>query len=125
MIKSSEPLLWCEGEAQEKAIKDHMENLKVLEEALNKEFSGGTPYIHGKKPGYLDIVLGSMFGSHEATEEAVGAKVIDPDMNPTILKWLEGIKNHPLVKETLPPHDHMVTLLRRVREMVLRSPCKA
>ena len=46
-------------------------------------------------------------GFHE-----VVAVVFSPEKNPAIMAWFKALKNHPLMKEMLPPHDKLVAEMR-------------
>ncbi|KAF8399471.1 hypothetical protein HHK36_015337 [Tetracentron sinense] len=98
-LTSSNPVIRSEGEEQEKAIKEFLENFKVLEE----DFAGKFHFLNGKDPGFLDFVMGSSVCNHRAIEEAIGADLIDPQRNPMFFTRMTALKDHPVVK------DHLMT----------------
>lgn len=109
-----------DGEAQEKARKELFEKLKVLEQGMRESFPD---LIHSntKSIGILDVVMFSIFGSHEAQEQVLGIKVIDPDKNPLLFSWMKALKDLPLVKDVVSaPHDKLVALLESVRNNTLK-----
>ncbi|XP_058092105.1 glutathione S-transferase U9-like [Magnolia sinica] len=121
LILVSAIIMKCEGEEQEKAMKELVENLKILEEGVEKDFSGGTPYLNGDRPGLLDIILGSSLCLHRAIEEAVGVHLIDPQRYPLLWSRMDALKDLPVLKEITPPHHKMVARVRHVREMALKG----
>ncbi|XVE54803.1 hypothetical protein DITRI_Ditri03aG0111500 [Diplodiscus trichospermus] len=110
------------GEAQEKAIKELWEKLQVLEEGMKDIFLNGTPsIISNGSMGILEIVMCSLLGPYKLQEEVLGIKIIDPEKTPLIFSWLEAINELPLVKETAPPSEKTIALLKFVRENALKS----
>ncbi|KAM3706710.1 hypothetical protein ACB098_03G170400 [Castanea mollissima] len=105
------PIIMTRGEEREKAIKEFNELLKVFEEGINKDFPEEFPFLEGKTLGYLDIVVGTALCNYEAFHEVVDV-VFSPEKNPVIMAWVKALKNHPLMKETLPPHDKFVDKMR-------------
>ena len=49
--------------------------------------------------------------NYEGFHEVV-AVVFCPEKNPAIMAWFKALKNHPLMKEMLPPHDKLVSEMR-------------
>ncbi|KAG2702359.1 hypothetical protein I3760_06G085100 [Carya illinoinensis] len=70
------------------------------------------PCFDGKNLGFLDIVVGTIACNYEAFHEAV-AVIFSPETNPTFWSWVTALKNHPLMKEMLPPHDKLVAVMRQ------------
>nr|XP_023920054.1 glutathione S-transferase U2-like [Quercus suber] len=99
------------GVEREKAIKEFNELLKVFEEGISKDFPEEFPFFEGKTLEYLDIVVGTTLCNYEAFHEVV-AVVFSPEKNPLIMAWVKALKNHPLMKEMLPPHDKLVDKMR-------------
>ena len=99
------------GVEREKAIKEFNELLKVFEEGINKDFPEEFPFFDGKTLEYLDIVVGTTLCNNEAFHEVV-AVVFSPEKNPVLMAWVKALKNHPLMKEMLPPHDKLVDKMR-------------
>ncbi|OMO89779.1 hypothetical protein COLO4_19597 [Corchorus olitorius] len=114
-----------DGERQEKAVKEMLEKLPVLEEGMKELFPDGNPCINDDNMGLLDIVLYSLFGSNKVkAEEVIGIndiKIVDPKRTPLIFSWLEAVNEVPLVIQSNPPVDEMVALLKFVRETALKS----
>ena len=110
-----------DGEAQEKAVKELLEKLEVLEDGIKEFFPDGNPCIDSDNVGLLDLVIVSLFGPYKIQEEVLGIKIIDPEKTPLIFSWLTALNQLPLVKETIPPHDKLVAILKYVRENALKS----
>jgi glutathione S-transferase len=108
-----------DGEAQEKAIKEVFEKLKLLEEGIKNIFPEGFPPIHHENVGLLDIVILSIFEPHKVQEEVLGLKVIDPEKTPLIFSRLKALLELPVVKEALPPHEKLLEVLKYIRQNAL------
>lgn len=108
----------CKGHEREQAIKEFNELLEVFDEGMKKDFPQEFPLFDGKSLGFLDIVVGMHFCNYEAFNEAV-AVLITREKNPEFLSWVNALKDHPLLKETLPPHDKLVA---KMRERLSQSP---
>ncbi|XVF54301.1 hypothetical protein PTKIN_Ptkin05aG0170200 [Pterospermum kingtungense] len=109
------------GEAQEKAIKELLEKLQVLEEGMKGFFPDGSPVISNQNMGILEIMICSLLGPYKLQEEVLGVKIIDPEKTPLLVSWLTAINELPLVKESAPPRDKTVALLKFVTENALKS----
>lgn len=105
-----------EGEAQEKVFKELMEKLNVIEVGIKEFFPDGSSFTNGENLGLLDILMSATFSPHEAHEEVLGIKILNPEKNPLLFSWVTALKEHPLVKETNPPHDKLVGLLQFIRQ---------
>ncbi|KAL5722766.1 glutathione transferase [Ranunculus cassubicifolius] len=123
-FRSRKLLLSEEGEEKEKATEESNENACILEEGIKRDFIGKSPFFHGENLGYLDIVVGASSCSYMAMEEVVGVKLIDPDKFPLYFTWVTAMKSHPVVKETLPPHEKLVQRMINYREMAFKLPNK-
>ena len=110
-----------DGQAQEKAVKELLEKLRVLEDGIKEFFPDGNPCIGSDNIEFLDLVMLSLFGAHKIQEEVLGIKIIDPEKTPLIFSWLTAINQLPLVKESTPPHDNIVGIFKFIRENGLKS----
>jgi len=110
-----------DGEAQERAVKEVHEKLKVLEEGIKANYPEGSPFVNGNSVGLLDIVVCSLLGSHKVQEEVLGIKFLDPEKYPRVTSWVTALTELPLVKEAAPPHEKMVGFLQFFRARVLKS----
>ncbi|KAF2305626.1 hypothetical protein GH714_007120 [Hevea brasiliensis] len=92
-----------DGEAQEKAADEVFEKMKALEEGMSEFFPEGIQDIDVTKIGLLDILMSTTFGSFKVFEEVIGVKILVPERNPLIYKWVIALKQVPLVQESLFP----------------------
>lgn len=107
------------GLEQEKAIEDFIELLKIFEDGIKKKFLGNFPFISSSQTlDFLDIIVGSNLCSYPAINEAV-AVILSPEKNPELFSWVNALRDHPLIKEMLSPHDKLVA---RIRERFSVSP---
>jgi len=104
-----------EGEAQEKAIKEEINALKVVEEGM-LEFIPTTLITNENQLGFLDIVICSVLGHHKAIEEAIGVKLVDPERNPLVFSWMEALTELPAVKEIRPSHEQLVAFIHFIKD---------
>ncbi|KAI6683099.1 hypothetical protein NL676_029012 [Syzygium grande] len=110
-----------DGEAQERAVKEVHEQLKVLEEGIKGSYPGGSPFINGDNMGLLDIIVLPILGAHKVLEEVLGAKFLDPEKYPRVTSWVKALTELPLVKEATLPHEKLVGLLQFLRARALES----
>ncbi|XP_044510475.1 glutathione S-transferase U7-like [Mangifera indica] len=92
-----------QGKDQE-ALQEAMENLKFLEENLK-----GKKFFGGEKIGYLDIALGWLANLVSLFEEIIDIKIIDKERFPLLFGWIQEFSQAPIIKESWPPHDKMLT----------------
>ncbi|XP_022137492.1 glutathione S-transferase U9-like [Momordica charantia] len=112
-----------EGEAQERAVDEVREKLKVFEEqGLRSLLEEGSRFVNGDEMGFLDIVTFTVIGIYKIQEEFLGIKFLDEEKTPILFSWLTRLNEHPIAKETAPPKDKLVGLLQFVRHNALRSP---
>ncbi|KAA8529429.1 hypothetical protein F0562_033772 [Nyssa sinensis] len=118
LLPSSFPVIKLKGKEQEKAIEDFSELLKVFEGGLEKDFPGLFQFSDRETLGYLDIVVGANACNYKAFDEAV-AVIVNPEKHHGFVSWVTALKDCPLMKETLPPHDKLVS---KMREKYFQSP---
>lgn len=115
-----------EGEAQEKAIKDVKEKLKVIEEqGLKSLLVEGSPFVSGDELGYLDIGMLTVLGRYKIYEEFFGVKIVEEEEIPIVFSWLNRLMEHPIAKEGAAPKEKVLGLLHIVRQRFLHSPAAA
>ncbi|XWS37361.1 hypothetical protein CRYUN_Cryun19dG0036400 [Craigia yunnanensis] len=110
LFQSKITVIKTDGEAQEKAIKEVLEKLEVLEEGMKEFFPDGNPSIDSENLG-LDLVFFSSFELHKVQKELLGIQIIDPEKTPLLFSWVKAINQLPLVNELTPPHDKFVAFL--------------
>ncbi|ONI08648.1 hypothetical protein PRUPE_5G191500 [Prunus persica] len=122
VFESMVSVLKTSGQAQEKAIKEVTEKLKLLEEGLKGFFPNGFPNSFDiENVGLLEVVICSHFGANEAQEEALGVKVITPEKTPLIYSSITALTEIPAVKAASIPHEKVVAFLKFFREKALKS----
>ncbi|XP_044510743.1 probable glutathione S-transferase [Mangifera indica] len=103
-----------QGKDQE-ALQEAMENLKFLEENLK-----GKKFFGGEKIGYLDIALGWLANLISLLEEIIDIKIIDKERFPLLFGWIQEFSQAPIIKESWPPHDKMLTRFQIMLENQLK-----
>ncbi|CAB4295241.1 unnamed protein product [Prunus armeniaca] len=107
-------IIWSKGKDREKAIEDLSELVKVFEEGMKRDFEEDPPFFIDGSLSFLGIVVSSYACTYEAFHEAV-TTVLIPEKNPAFFSWVHDLKGHPLIKETLPHHDKLVTRLKHLQ----------
>lgn len=111
-------MYYTSGEKQEKAIKETIEMLKIIEEqALDEENN----FFGGEKIGIVDIAFGMIPHWLEIIEDVVGVKLLQPNLFPNLSNWVKNFKEEKVIKENLPNCDEMFVFLKNQREMILSS----
>ncbi|XP_060179639.1 probable glutathione S-transferase [Lycium barbarum] len=112
-------MYYTTGEKQEKAIKETIEMLKIIEEQAfgdqEKNFFGG------EKIGIVDMAFGIIPHWLEVIEDIVGVKLLEPHSFPRLLNWVQNFKEEQVIKENLPNRDNMFVFLKNQREILLSS----
>ncbi|GMI64988.1 glutathione S-transferase tau 7, GLUTATHIONE S-TRANSFERASE 25 [Hibiscus trionum] len=100
------PTVWAvftkEGKDREEAMAGSVENLNFVEEELK-----GKKFFGGEKIGLADLVLGWLANLIGIFEEVAGLKIVD-ERYPLLLAWMKEFSQHPVTKDTWPPHDKMI-----------------
>ncbi|KAF8402040.1 hypothetical protein HHK36_012991 [Tetracentron sinense] len=106
-----------DGEEQEKAIKDALEVMRILEE----QGLGEKKFFGGNTVGLADIAWGWMAYWLGVMEEAVGRKLFVAHAFPRLHEWMENFKKVPVIKEKLPDRNGMLALFKHIREIPVAS----
>lgn len=108
-MPSTSLMLRSKGQERKKAIEDMDEILKVFEEGVKGGFDDQQfQFFHGETLGLLDIVVAASCCNYKAFHEACNIEVIALEKTPKFFKWVNALREHPLVNEALPPHDKLV-----------------
>ncbi|KAF7848353.1 hypothetical protein BT93_L2070 [Corymbia citriodora subsp. variegata] len=121
LFEAMASVIKADGEAQERAVREVHEKLRMLEEGINGSYPGGTPFINSDNVGLLDIVVCSILGAHKVQEEVLRVKFLDPEKYPTVTSWVKALIELPLVKEAMPPHEKLVGVFQLFRARALES----
>ncbi|KAJ4721425.1 putative Glutathione s-transferase [Melia azedarach] len=113
---SIKSLLGKQGKEVEEASVEAGENLKFLEEELK-----GKKFFGGEKIGLLDLALGWLVNLIPVLEEIIGVTIIDKQKFPLLSAWMEEFAEAPIIKESWPPHDKLLTKFRAIRELSLAA----
>ena len=85
---------------------------------IAKDFPTKSPFFNGHSLEFLDIIVGTIACNYQAFHEVVTV-IFEPAKHPSFFSWVTALKEHPLVKEILPPHDKLVA---KMREKYFQSP---
>ncbi|XP_021733836.1 glutathione S-transferase U10-like [Chenopodium quinoa] len=109
--------LITEGETQQSMLNELLQKLDVAEEGMKDIFPNGAPsYSQDVKPGYLDIVFYSLFGTHEVASEFFGVEFLTPEKYPLLVSWIEALKQVPEVQEVTPPKEKIMGFYQYYRQ---------
>lgn len=102
------PSIWGvfikQGKEREEAFDQVFENLKFLEEELQ-----GKRFFGGEKIGFADLALGWIAERVCVLEEIIGVKIVEEEKFPRVSAWMQEFVKVPIIKESLPPHEKLVT----------------
>ncbi|KAM6565533.1 hypothetical protein CsatA_024661 [Cannabis sativa] len=102
----------------EKAAKEVVEVLNILEEQLSL---GNTKFFGGETINMVDIANGWLAHWFECVEQIVGLKLLDPKTLPRLHTWVQNFKQLPIIKDTLPHCNKLLTHMKSRREEYLIS----
>jgi len=97
----------AEGDEKVKAIESAQDSLALLEKQIE-----GKTFFGGDQIGYLDLVVGWMTHWLRVMEDAGDMKLLDAEKFPFLDEWGENFVRIPLIKECLPPKEHLVNYLK-------------
>ncbi|PIA42669.1 hypothetical protein AQUCO_02000248v1 [Aquilegia coerulea] len=103
------------GEEQEKARKDSLEALKIIEELG----LGDKKFFGGETIGLVDLTCGWMAYWLGIMEEAKGMNLFEPRAFPRLHQWMEIFKEIPVIKENLPEHDQSVAYFNKLQREIM------
>ncbi|KAJ3677376.1 hypothetical protein LUZ60_003100 [Juncus effusus] len=89
------------GETQAKAVVEFLNNLKTLEDGINKEVHSEGPFIHGFQPGLIDLILGGCYFRLKLIEQGLdGVKLLDDKKTPLLCEWMDEYAKLDFVRDT-------------------------
>lgn len=90
----------------------------MFERGIEKDFPTKSPFFNGETLGFLDIIVAANSCTYRSFEEAVGVSY-GLDKHQAFFSWVTALEGCTLIKETLPPCEKLVTL---IRQMFLQEP---
>lgn len=104
-----------EGKASQEMLDEYWEKLDVAEEYLKKEvFTNGSPSFIDSKPGYLDVVFYSYFGTLDVVEKIFGIKFLNIERYPLLCAWVNTLSEVVEVREVQPPKSKLLQNLQKI-----------
>ncbi|OAY70740.1 glutathione S-transferase U10-like [Ananas comosus] len=79
-----------EGEARKKAAEEFVDSLIILEEGLRKDLYTGVPFIHGERPGLLDVILSGSHSTFNYLGGLAGVKLLEKERMPILCSSLDA-----------------------------------
>ncbi|XP_031261397.1 glutathione S-transferase U8-like [Pistacia vera] len=95
---------WKKGEEKDKAVESAIESFAFLEKQIE-----GKKYFGGEEIGYLDVALGWIPHWLTVMEQVGEMKLVDGEKLPLLNEWCHNFIQIPLIKESLPPREKLVT----------------
>ncbi|CAI0556226.1 unnamed protein product [Linum tenue] len=105
-----------EGREQEEGVASIAENLKLLEAELE-----GKKFLGGEEIGIPDFALGWLVNLVPVFEEILGLKIVDEERHPSLSEWSRRISDIPVIEESWPPRDKLVTKWAAIRDHFLAT----
>ncbi|KAJ4812786.1 Glutathione S-transferase [Rhynchospora pubera] len=101
MMPVSYAIIQSEGEVQKKAIEEFLCHFKTLEDGINKDIHLQGPFVHGEKPGILDVILGTCGAGLKHFEQILpGVKLLDKELVPQLCSTMDAYAELDIVKDT-------------------------
>jgi len=98
---------WSKGKEKEEGMKEATELLKTLENELK-----GKKFFGGEAIGLVDIVATFLALWAGVFQELSGTELLTREKFPVLFEWIDEYVNCSVVKENLPPKEHLAALLR-------------
>ncbi|XP_047971184.1 glutathione transferase GST 23-like [Salvia hispanica] len=108
--------LACSEEGKEKAAKDLMEMLKIVQD----EALGDQKFFGGNTLSLVDLCYGWLT-SLKYVERVVGVRVLEPTTLPKLHRWMQDFSEEPLVKENLPDLEAKLPELETLRKHLMST----
>ena len=105
------------GEKQVAATKEAQEVLRIVEE----HGLGEKKFFGGNNMGLADIAFGWIATLMEILEQAAGVKVLEDNTFPRLKAWIQNFNEIPVIKESLPDRNALLTYYKARRVDSLRN----
>ena len=119
---SRQVLLAAEGEERARVVREMKEQMAVMEAGIQRDFplgGGGEeegPFLHGRQPGLLDVILGSCAAGNRVLSAVAGEEIVEPGVLPRVHASLVAFDELVAGFGTSVPHEHLLAcLLQRQR----------
>ncbi|KAH7668456.1 Glutathione transferase protein [Dioscorea alata] len=120
LLPNGYKIMLAYGEEQDKAVREFIEYLNTLEDGLKKEFPGYegilSPFVHGEKPGLLDLVIGSLSTAFKVLGKVAGVELLMKERTPLLCSYCAAFVNLDIAKDLIVPHDELFEAMMAKRE---------
>ena len=99
------------------ATKEAQEVLRIVEE----HGLGEKKFFGGNNMGLADIAFGWIATLMEILEQAAGVKVLEDNTFPRLKAWIQNFNEIPVIKESLPDRNALLTYYKARRVDSLRN----
>lgn len=79
-----------EGEARKNAAEEFVDDLIVLEEGIRKDLYTGVPFVHGERPGLLDVILSGAHRTFHYLGGLAGVNLLEKERMPILCSSLDA-----------------------------------
>ncbi|KAB1224649.1 Glutathione transferase GST 23 [Morella rubra] len=76
----------------------------------------GKNFFSGERIGFLDLAFGWLANMVSVFEEVMGATVLDNQKLPSLSAWMKNFMDAPIIKESWPPRDKLITKHQALRQ---------
>ncbi|KAK2643844.1 hypothetical protein Ddye_019039 [Dipteronia dyeriana] len=105
------------GEEQEKAAKEVLEILKILED----QGLGEKKFFGGDTINLVDIEHGWLAHWFETIEQVVGVKLLEASTLPRLHAWVQNLKEVDVIKENHPDPQKLFAYFKNLREKLVAN----
>lgn len=115
----SHAVLFAASEAERAGlVREMKERMAVMEAGLRVDFPGEGPFVHGRRPGLLDVVLGSCAAGTRVLSAVSGEEIVELGAMPRVHASVAAFDELAAGFGTTVPHEQ---LLERLLERNARS----
>ncbi|XP_062227562.1 glutathione S-transferase U10-like [Phragmites australis] len=121
----SHPVVFAAGEAERaELVREMKERMAVLEAGIREDFPYGSegPFVHGRRPGLLDVILGSCAAGIRLLSALSGEEIVEPGTLPRVHASVTAFDELANGFRTTVPHE---LLLARLLERKARPRAAA
>nr|XP_051202438.1 glutathione S-transferase U10-like [Lolium perenne] len=120
-------LFAAEGEERARLVREMKEQMAVMEAGIRRDvpLGGGEeegPFLHGRQPGLLDVILGSCAPGTRVLSAVVGEEIVEPGVLPRVHASLVAFDELVAGFGTSVPHDRLLARLLERKERTRASP---